>query len=87
MARGWLGEHGHERRRHDLGRTPQGQAQFVRDLVAAVAATPGGHGVGACLWYPEAIQVPGLFVWGGGSLALFDATGNVLPAASVLGGR
>ena len=67
--------------------TPQGQAQFVRDLVAAVAATPGGHGVGACWWYPEAIQVPGLFVWGGGSLALFDATGNVLPAASVLGGR
>jgi hypothetical protein len=38
-------------------------------------------------WYPEAIQVPGLFVWGGGSLALFDSTGNVLPAASALGGH
>ena len=33
----------------------------------------------------EAIQVSGLFVWGGGSMALFDATGNVLPAASVFG--
>jgi arabinogalactan endo-1,4-beta-galactosidase len=67
--------------------SPQGQAQFVRDLIAAVAATPGGHGAGVVWWYPEAIQVPGLFVWGGGSLALFDAAGNVLAAASALGGR
>jgi arabinogalactan endo-1,4-beta-galactosidase len=65
--------------------SPQGQAQFLRDLVAAVAAIPGGHGAGVLWWYPEAIQVPGLFVWGGGSLALFDASGNVLPAASELG--
>jgi len=67
--------------------TPQGQAQFVTDLVAAVAATPGGHGAGVFWWYPEAIQVPGLFVWGGGSLALFDSTGTVLPAAAALGGH
>jgi arabinogalactan endo-1,4-beta-galactosidase len=59
----------------------QGQGQFVHDLVAAVAAAPGGHGAGVVWWYPEAIQVPGLFIWGGGSLALFDSTGNVLPAA------
>jgi hypothetical protein len=32
--------------------------------------------------YPEAIAVPGLFIYGGGSLALFGSTGNVLPAAS-----
>ena len=61
-----------------------GQAQFARDLVTAVAATPGGHGAGVIWWYPEAIQVPGLFIWGGGSLALFDAAGSVLPAASAL---
>ena len=67
--------------------SPAGQAQFARDLVAAVAATPGGHGAGVVWWYPEAIQVPGLFVWGGGSLALFDSLGNVLPAASALGGQ
>jgi hypothetical protein len=36
-------------------------------------------------WYPEAIQVPGLFIYAGGSLALFDSTGNVLPAATQLG--
>jgi arabinogalactan endo-1,4-beta-galactosidase len=62
--------------------SPQGQAQFLRDLLDAVAAVPGGHGAGVVWWYPEAIVVPGLFIWGGGSLALFDASGNVLPAAS-----
>ena len=66
--------------------SPQGQAQFLRDVLAAVTAVPGGRGAGVVWWYPEAIQVPGLFVWGGGSLALFDAGGNVLPAASALGG-
>jgi hypothetical protein len=43
---------------------------------------PNDLGAGVVWWYPEAIQVPGLFVWGGGSLALFDAGGNVLPAAA-----
>jgi arabinogalactan endo-1,4-beta-galactosidase len=61
--------------------SPQGQAQFLRDVLAAVTAVPNDHGAGVVWWYPEAIEVPGLFVWGGGSLALFDASGNVLPAA------
>ena len=65
--------------------TPQGQAQFLRSLATAVAVTPGGHGLGVLWWYPESIQVPGLFVWGGGSLAWFDDGGNVLEAASVFG--
>lgn len=67
--------------------SPQGQAQFLRDVLAAVAAVPSGRGIGVVWWYPEAIEVPGLFVWGGGSLALFDAGGNVLPAASAFGGN
>ncbi len=67
--------------------TLQGQSQFLRDLVEAVAAVPSGHGAGVIWWYPEAIQVTGLFVWGGGSLALFDAAGSVLPAASELAAR
>lgn len=67
--------------------TPQGQARFLSDVLSAVTATPGGHGAGLFWWYPEAIQVPGLFVWGGGSLSLFDATGNVLPAAAALAGN
>ena len=62
--------------------TPQGQARFLRDLVTAVATTPGEHGAGVIWWYPESILVPGLFIWGGGSLALFDSTGNILPAVS-----
>jgi len=60
----------------------QGQAQFLRDVVGAVAAVPGGHGAGVLWWYPEAIPVSGLSVWGGGSLALFDAGGVLLPAAA-----
>ena len=31
---------------------------------------------------PEAIVVPGVFMWGGGSLALFDPSGMILPAAA-----
>ena len=65
----------------------QGQAMFIRDVRDAVAAVPGGHGIGAVWWYPESIQVPGIFAWAGGSLALFDAGGNVLPAASQLEAR
>jgi arabinogalactan endo-1,4-beta-galactosidase len=63
----------------------QGQARFLRDVVNAVAATPGGRGAGVIWWYPESIVVPGVLAWGGGSLALFDAGGNLLPAASELG--
>ena len=65
----------------------QGQAKYLRDVIDAVAAVPAGHGAGVIWWYPEAIRVPGIFIWGGGSLALFDAGGNVLPAASVFGAR
>jgi len=67
--------------------TPQGQASYLQSLIATVAGTPNGHGAGVVWWYPEAIQVPGLFIWGGGSLSLFDAAGSVLPAAGALGGN
>lgn len=62
-------------------RTADGQATFLRDVIAAVDATPDGHGIGVVWWYPEAIVVPGVFMWGGGSLALFDPNGMILPAA------
>jgi arabinogalactan endo-1,4-beta-galactosidase len=66
--------------------TAAGQAKFLQDVIAAVVAVPNGHGAGVLWWYPEAIQVPGLFIWGGGSLALFDAGGNLLLAVSKAGG-
>ena len=61
--------------------TPAGQADFLRDVIDAVAATPNGRGLGVVWWYPEAVLVSDLFVWGGGALALFDASGDILPAA------
>lgn len=64
--------------------SPAGQSEFLRDVLAAVAGVPDGHGAGVIWWYPESIPVNGLFVWGGGSLALFDTGGNLLPAASRL---
>ena len=64
--------------------SPDGQRQFLDDVAATVAASPRGAGV--LWWYPESIQVPGIFAWGGGSLALFDAGGNALPAMTIFGG-
>jgi arabinogalactan endo-1,4-beta-galactosidase len=65
----------------------QGQAEYLGDLLSTVAAAPSGRGIGVLWWYPEAIETPGLFIWGGGSLALFNSVGNVLPAASQFGGH
>ena len=62
--------------------TIAGQAAFLRDVVDAVAAVPDGRGTGVFWWYPEAIRVPGLPIWGNGALALFDDAGRILPAVS-----
>lgn len=61
--------------------TQAGQAAFLRDVIDAVASTPDQRGLGVVWWYPEAVLVTGLFVWGGGALALFDQNGETLPAA------
>jgi arabinogalactan endo-1,4-beta-galactosidase len=60
--------------------TPQGQEQFLRELVETVKALPNGLGRGVIWWYPESVKTPGLTVWKGGDVALFDAEGNALPA-------
>lgn len=67
--------------------SPAGQAGFLEALVETVATVPGRRGAGVIWWYPEAILVPGLFIWGGGSLALFGAEGDLLPAATKMGGN
>ena len=61
--------------------TPTGQEQFLREVRDVVRAVPGGLGRGVIYWHPESIQVPGLTVWVGGSCALFDDHGRLLPAA------
>lgn len=65
--------------------TSAGQAAFLGDVMKAVAAVPGGRGLGVLWWYPEAIAVNNLFVYGGGSLALFGPGGDALPALANFG--
>lgn len=67
--------------------TPQGQEQFLRELVASVRATPNSRGKGVIWWYPESIRIPGLHAWKGGDVALFDAEGAALPALSAFDSR
>lgn len=73
-----------------------GQGQFLRDLIAVVAAVPDGHGLGIVYWEPAWLPVPGtswaseagMFygndVAAGGNpwanQALFDYEGNALPS-------
>ncbi len=60
--------------------TPEGQARFLEDVIRTVRGTPGGLGQGVLWWYPESVPVPGIAVWKGGAAALFDSSGNALPA-------
>ncbi|WP_026931467.1 glycoside hydrolase family 53 protein [Glycomyces tenuis] len=79
-----------------------GQARFLRDLYAAVAAVPNGHGLGAVYWEPAWLPVDGT-TWasragmeygddvgeggnGWAGLTLFDFDGDALPALRALGG-
>jgi len=65
--------------------SPAGQAAFLRDVIDAVEAVPDDRGKGVVWWYPEAVNVQGLAVYGDGAIALFGATGDALPAAAVFG--
>jgi len=81
----WRGAEGWSKKKNmDWPISPQGQAEFLSDLIEATRSTPGGHGLGVLYWYPEAIPVKGLNVWNGGSTALFDENGNTLPAVDAL---
>jgi arabinogalactan endo-1,4-beta-galactosidase len=67
--------------------TPAGQAQFTRDVIAAVAAAP--QGLGVFWWEPAWLAVPGAG-WrtgdgnGWANQTLFDTAGRPLPALSDL---
>ncbi len=61
--------------------TPAGQKTFLTDVLAAVRAIPDGAGRGVMYWHPESVLVSNMRVWVGGSCALFDRKGKILPAA------
>jgi arabinogalactan endo-1,4-beta-galactosidase len=66
--------------------TPQGQKQYLFDLLQAVRETPDGLGAGILYWYPESVAPPGTDpkkMWNGGLDALFDRDGNALPGMDV----
>ena len=66
--------------------TPQGQRQFLEDLVAAVRRTPDGLGRGVLYWAPEWLAIDGLrSSWA--DQTLFDAGGHALPGLDSLGGE
>ena len=67
--------------------TPEGQRQFLADVIDAVKSAPGGHGIGVNYWHPEATYVTNSATgrsWGPDANSLFDATGRPLPAMSVM---
>lgn len=64
--------------------TPEGQRDFLTELIQVVRETPKNRGMGVLWWYPESIPVQGLHVWNGGATGLFDQDGNALPAMGVL---
>jgi arabinogalactan endo-1,4-beta-galactosidase len=76
----WIGK-----KNLDWPLSPSGQKRFFSEVNQVVRDLPGGMGLGVCWWHPESIQVTGLHAWVGGSCALFDDHGALLPAAGVLG--
>ncbi len=86
--------------RIDYPMTPQGQADFMRDLLEILRNVPDGRGKGFCYWEPAWIPVPGSgwatraacdYIHESGpygnewaNQALFDYNGNALPALEVI---
>ena len=73
--------------------TPEGQAAYLSDLVAAAKDTPFGLGLGVCYWEPEAVPnpvsaafAPGSWRDSGGS-ALFDTQTHEAEPAIMSAGR
>lgn len=63
--------------------TPEGQKQYLADLVRTVRETPGGLGRGVIWWEPEWIAIKGLPSYYD-NRTLFDDNWNALPALDEL---
>ncbi|NQZ59868.1 MAG: glycosyl hydrolase 53 family protein [Lentisphaeraceae bacterium] len=62
--------------------TPEGQKQFLNDVIKAVRDST--KGIGILWWYPEAVRHNKVHGWNNGKSALFDAKGNAHPALKSL---
>ena len=66
--------------------TPDGQKQFLTELIQTVKEAPDHRGIGVNYWRPEATFVPGATGGRGPDAnSLFDSKGNPLPAMDALG--
>jgi arabinogalactan endo-1,4-beta-galactosidase len=66
--------------------TPEGQKQFLADLIKTVKEAPEGRGIGVNYWRPEETYILNAGDQGGPDAnSFFDAKGNPLPAMKVLG--
>ena len=70
--------------------TPEGQKQFLEDVIRTVKDAPGGHGIGVNYWAPEGTYSTNAVTGSGrrrgpGPRSLFDNRGYPLPAMYVLG--
>jgi len=65
--------------------TPDGQRDFLAELLKIVRSTPDGHGRGVLYWAPEWIAVKGMDS-PYQNLALFDFEGNALPGIKAFEG-
>jgi arabinogalactan endo-1,4-beta-galactosidase len=69
--------------------TPEGQKQFLADLIRTVKDAPEGRGIGVNYWAPEGTystnSIAGRRGRGPGPRSLFDKRGYPLPAMHVLG--
>jgi arabinogalactan endo-1,4-beta-galactosidase len=68
-------------RTYEFPETPAGQQEYLEALVDVVEGVSFGLGRGVFWWYAEARPVSGLGVWQNGRYGLFDASGELLPAA------
>ena len=66
--------------------TPAGQVSFIATLAQIVKSVPNQLGVGFFYWGTEYQAVSGVNEAGYYTSSFFDANGNVLPAASAVGG-
>ncbi len=64
------------------GRTPEGQAKYLKDLIATVKGAPNHSCIGVLWWAPEWITTPKLRAYA--NCPLFDSDFNALPAIDAL---